>query len=98
MVALEGNALHNLDAPSDREDRLTKFWAEGWLLKRHGGALEVIPACAPALRAKYGVAFSMLAGGRWLIVALNALLIAAIIGIWRPKSRRAGFCASGCAW
>jgi len=79
-------------------DRLTKFWAEGWLLKRHGGALEVIPGLVRLRYARNtGVAFSMLAGGRWLIVALNALLIAAIIAYLaakKPASRllRVGLC------
>ncbi len=79
-------------------DRLTKLWAEGWLLKRHGGALEAVPGL---MRFRYarntGVAFSMLSGGRWLIVALNALLIAAIIAflaVKKPRSRllRLGLC------
>jgi signal peptidase II len=79
-------------------DRLTKFWAEHWLLSRHGGIVEVLPG---VFRLHYaentGVAFSMLANGRWLIIALNALLIAAVIAylvIQKPKSRliRLGLC------
>jgi lipoprotein signal peptidase len=80
-------------------DRLPKFWAEGWLLKRHGGALEVIPGLVLLGYARNtGVAFFHARGRTLAIVALNALLIAQSSRIWRPKSRRAGFCASGCAW
>lgn len=79
-------------------DRLTKFWAEHWLLNRHGGVVEALPG---VFRFHYaentGVAFSMLMGGRWLIIALNLALIAAVIAyliIKRPRSRlvRLGLC------
>jgi len=79
-------------------DRLTKFWAERWLLNRHGGVLEALPG---VFRFRYaentGVAFSMLAEGRWLIIAFNFALIAAVIGylvVKRPPSRliRLGLC------
>jgi signal peptidase II len=72
-------------------DRLTKLWAERWLLGRHGGILEALPG---VFRFHYaentGVAFSMLPNGRLLIIALNLLLIAAVIGylvVKKPKSR-----------
>jgi signal peptidase II len=79
-------------------DRLTKLWAERWLLGRHGGILEALPG---VFRFHYaentGVAFSMLANGRLLIIALNLLLIAAVVGylvIKKPKSAlvRLGLC------
>lgn len=79
-------------------DRLTKFWAEHWLLSRRGGVLDAIPG---VFRFQYaentGAAFSMLAGGRWLLIALNALLIAAVViflAVKKPRSRmvRIGLC------
>jgi len=80
-------------------DRLTKFWAERWLLRRHGGAMDALPGL---LRFHYaentGAAFSMLADGRWVLVALNSLMIAGILAYLifkRPGSRllRLGLCA-----
>ena len=79
-------------------DRLTKFWAERWLLRRHGGVLDALPG---VFRFQYaentGVAFSMLANSRWLIIALNALLIASVLAfliLRKPRGRllKIGLC------
>lgn len=72
-------------------DRLTKMWAERWLLGRHGGVLEALPGVFHFHYAENtGVAFSMLPDGRLLIIALNILLIAAVTGylvVKKPKGR-----------
>ena len=72
-------------------DRLTKIWAGQRLLGRHGGLMEALPG---VFRFHYaentGVAFSMLSDGRWLIIALNFVMIAAVIAylaVKKPKSR-----------
>ncbi len=79
-------------------DRLSKVWAGQWLLARHSGIAEALPG---VFRFHYaentGVAFSMLKDGRWVIIALNVLLIAAVIAfliIRKPKGRllRLGLC------
>lgn len=79
-------------------DRLTKLWAERRLSRLPGGASEALPGI---FRFRYaqntGVAFSMLSGGRWLIVALNALLILALIayfffGKFKGRLFRIGLC------
>jgi len=72
-------------------DRFTKIWAGRWLLGRHGGLMEALPG---VFRFHYaentGVAFSMLPNGRWLIIALNFAMIAAVIAylaVKKPRSR-----------
>ena len=79
-------------------DRLTKYWAENWLLGLPGGTSAALPG---VFRFHYaentGVAFSMLADGRWLIIGLNLLLIAAVLAyliLRKPEGRllKVGLC------
>ena len=72
-------------------DRLTKIWAVRGLQGARGGVMDALPG---VFRFSYaqntGVAFSMLANGRWLVVALNALLILGVFTyliVKKPRSR-----------
>jgi signal peptidase II len=79
-------------------DRLTKVWAQQWLLRRHGGEMNALPGLFRFHYAENtGVAFSMLAGSRWIIIGLNGLLIAGILAfliLRRPQNRllKVGLC------
>ncbi len=70
-------------------DRLSKFWAANWLYGARGGVMDALPG---VFRFHYaentGVAFSMLANGRWLVIVLNALLILAVLAYLVAKKPR----------
>ena len=79
-------------------DRLTKYMAQNWLLRQAGGVAAALPG---VFRFHYaentGVAFSFLADSRWLIVAANLVLIAAVLAflyVKKPRSRlmKLGLC------
>ena len=79
-------------------DRLTKYMAENWLLRQSGGAAAALPGVFQFRYAENtGVAFSFLSDSRWLIVAANLVLIAAVLAylyVKKPRSRllKLGLC------
>lgn len=78
-------------------DRLTKYAAENWL-RQAGGVAAALPGVFQFRYAENtGVAFSFLSNSRWLIVAANLILIAAVLTYLfarKPRSRllRLGLC------
>lgn len=79
-------------------DRLTKCAAEFWLLRQAGGVAAALPGVFQFRYAENtGVAFSFLSDSRWLIVAANLILIAAVLIYLytrKPRSRllKLGLC------